>query len=377
MFNLFKGLNQTIELKIQKMKNLFIVTILSLIFSFQAFSQSANIAFEKSLHDFGTIKEIDGEQFYQFKFKNSGKAPLVIQNVKASCGCTTPEWTKAPIAAGKDGFIKVSFDPKNRPGPFSKSITVTSNSTPNQKVLTIKGKVIERVKTMDDKYKYTMGGLKLKSNQLAMTKIKNTEKKTEELVLLNPTDKTISVEFDRIPKFIQLDKIKFSVKPKEEIIVKVTYDAAKKNDLGFVSDKIMAIVNNSRDPKNNIKISANIKQDFSKLTPAELSQAPKIMFESKMFNFGELKEGDSKSYQFKFKNTGKTDLNIKKIKTVCGCTVTEAKSDIIKPGASSTIDVTFNSKGKSGKQMKTITIFTNDPTNSSQILRVKGNVNKG
>lgn len=123
------------------MKSAFIISLLSLFLATTGMAQSSKpqIQFSKTTHNFGTIKEEDGEQFYQFKFKNAGKAPLIINNVKASCGCTTPEWTKAPIASGKEGFIKVSFDPKNRPGPFNKSITITSNAEESSKILYIKG----------------------------------------------------------------------------------------------------------------------------------------------------------------------------------------------------------------------------------------------
>lgn len=358
------------------MKNLFFTLIISLFVSVQASAQAqvAEISFTKETHDFGTINEIDGPKAYKFSFKNTGKKPLIISNVKASCGCTTPQWTKAPIAAGKTGYIKVSFDPKNRPGPFNKSITVSSNAVHSEKKLIIKGSVKERVKTMDDKYRYTMGGLKLKSNHIAMTKVSNTDKKTEVLDIFNPTDKKIIVEFDRIPSHISLDKTKLTVNPKQKAQVKITYDALKKKDWGFVTDRILVIVNNKRDPKNRITVSADIQEDFSKLTEAQLKQAPKVVFGNTIFNFGEINEGESKSYKFTFKNEGKSDLVIRKLKSSCGCAVAKMDSRIIKAGQSSVINVTFNSKGKSGKQHKTITIITNDPKKPKVTLRVKGNV---
>ena len=98
------------------------------------------------VHDFGTIKEADGPVTYTFKVKNEGKSPLVITKVVPSCGCTTPDWTKEPIAPGKTGDIKVTYDPAGRPAPFQKTISVYSNGKyDNGKtgsyVLTIKGVV--------------------------------------------------------------------------------------------------------------------------------------------------------------------------------------------------------------------------------------------
>lgn len=97
-----------------------------------------NMAFESEVHDFGTVPEGPAAE-YEFKFKNTGKEPLVLQNVNASCGCTTPSWSKEPVLPGQTGTIKASFSTDHRPGGFAKNITVVSNA--GTKVLTIKGSV--------------------------------------------------------------------------------------------------------------------------------------------------------------------------------------------------------------------------------------------
>ncbi len=97
-----------------------------------------NMAFSNDSHDFGTIAEGPAGN-YEFQFKNTGKEPIMIESVHASCGCTTPSYSKEPIAPGKTGTIKASYNTVGRPGPFTKSITVTSNA--GTKVLTIKGSV--------------------------------------------------------------------------------------------------------------------------------------------------------------------------------------------------------------------------------------------
>ena len=102
--------------------------------------ESTSIKFVTLVHDFGDFKEIDGKVSYDFEFTNNGKTPLIVTNVNPSCGCTTPDWTKEPIAPGKKGYVKAAYDPKSRPGKFSKTITVTTN-VDKPVVLTIKGNV--------------------------------------------------------------------------------------------------------------------------------------------------------------------------------------------------------------------------------------------
>ena len=105
------------------------------------FAQNAKFAFEEETFDFGSIKEENGPASHKFVFTNTGDAPLVIQGVRASCGCTTPAWTKDPIPPGEKGFVTAKYNPKNRPGSFRKSLTITSNAKPSSKVIYIKGMV--------------------------------------------------------------------------------------------------------------------------------------------------------------------------------------------------------------------------------------------
>jgi archaellum component FlaG (FlaF/FlaG flagellin family) len=77
---------------------------------------------------------------YTFTFENTGKTPLIITNASASCGCTTPDWSKEPIKPGKKGFVKATYNAA-APGPFTKSVTVMSNATNSTIILYLKGDV--------------------------------------------------------------------------------------------------------------------------------------------------------------------------------------------------------------------------------------------
>jgi hypothetical protein len=130
------------------MKNSIYAFLMLALFSTAAFAQeteqaadpnAAAITFETEVHDFGTI-EYGGDGTYDFKFTNTGKSPLIITNARGSCGCTVPKWPKEPIGAGKTGVINVKYDTK-RPGPFTKTVTITSNAGSPTKVITIKGNV--------------------------------------------------------------------------------------------------------------------------------------------------------------------------------------------------------------------------------------------
>jgi hypothetical protein len=100
-------------------------------------------AFEKDFHDFGDIT--DGDQpTYDFKFKNTGNAPLIITSANGSCGCTVPDYPRTPIAPGDEGVIKVSFNSSGRQGKQDKQVTITSNCVPNTTILKITSNVLPK-----------------------------------------------------------------------------------------------------------------------------------------------------------------------------------------------------------------------------------------
>lgn len=359
------------------MKNIFTLLILvSFAISNNSFGQTtkAKIDFEKLEHNFGSFKEVDGSQTYNFKFTNNGASPLILNNVRASCGCTTPEWTKDPIAPGQTGFIKVSYNPRNRPGPFNKTVTVSSNAANSSVILRIKGDVAKREKTLAEKYPREIGPLRAKTNQISFVKISEKTSKTDSLEVVNDSDKPVKVEFKTPPGHLTAKAVPETIPANGRGYIIITYDAAKLNTYGFVMHRIYLNINGESNYKNSIGISATIEEDFSALTADELANSPKVLFTEKTHDFGEINQGDQVEYTFTLKNEGKRDLVIRRIKTSCGCTAVTPEKKIISANESVPLKVKFNSKGKRGRQNKSITVITNDPKNPTTILRVSSNI---
>jgi hypothetical protein len=128
------------------MKNILSLLFISF-FSISIYAQDkvAKIEFESETIDYGTIeKGSDGVRV--FKFRNTGDAPLIVSNVKSSCGCTVPKKPTEPILPGENGEIEVKYD-TNRVNPIRKTITVTSNAETQTVALKIKGTVIDSSKS--------------------------------------------------------------------------------------------------------------------------------------------------------------------------------------------------------------------------------------
>jgi len=116
----------------------------------QADPKAPVMKFEFTTHDFGDLSEGDNAKV-DFWFTNTGKSDLVITNVKASCGCTTPYWSKEPVAPGKKSKISAKYNTVNRPGQFNKPITISSNASEPTKRIIIKGNVIKETSGIPEK----------------------------------------------------------------------------------------------------------------------------------------------------------------------------------------------------------------------------------
>jgi hypothetical protein len=101
----------------------------------------AHIQFVSLTHDFGTIT-VNSNATCEFTFTNTGEVPLILTNVRASCGCTVPDWPKDPILPGEKGVIKVRYTTVTHPNVINKSIVVNSNADNKQVVLRLKGEIV-------------------------------------------------------------------------------------------------------------------------------------------------------------------------------------------------------------------------------------------
>lgn len=126
------------------MKKLVILCAFALAFvgltAMKALQQEPEFKFDKETYDFGKIPQ--GKPVtVEFKFTNTGEAPIIISNVESTCGCTVPKFTSTPVKKGENGVITVTYNAA-AVMPFSKAITVKSNAKTPVKMLYIKGEVI-------------------------------------------------------------------------------------------------------------------------------------------------------------------------------------------------------------------------------------------
>lgn len=415
---------------------------------------SAQIKFSEISHDFGEIKE--GEVVtHKFVFTNTGKTPVTLQSVKASCGCTTPYYSRSSVAPGDTGSVSAVYNSQGRPGKFTKSVTVVYDTAQAPIVLMISGDVHSKdghpagaapaqpvlqpnkpsmpasspqkpsgsqhntphfslsspmrsenntlaIAYADAQlagqlvshnlpvltaqplplpesspngihYGDTVGGLAFDRTYIDLGTVKSDESKDVLIHVRNVSKQTIElIKADNGRPWIQLIPQDQVLTPGMESVITLRFigSEAKKQGLGSSIEERVVLITNEQAPLNQKYF--NLTGLFKRtLTPEELANAPKIVFDSETFDAGEILAGESLKHAFVFYNRGKSDLVIESAKASCGCTASAPKERVIKPGESSQIEATFNSQGREGSQHKTITVVSNDPNTPKVTLHLK------
>jgi hypothetical protein len=341
-------------------------------------TSEGKIVFEKVEHDFGKIKEENGKVSYEFTFINTLNQPITITNVKASCGCTTPSWTKSPIESGKSGYVKAEFDPTNRPNAFTKSLSVSysiGEGAVRVEALLIKGFVIPKAKTVLDYYPVKHGNLRFTSDYLNLSKLSSPIPVVKSIKFYNEGIKSIALTLpSTLPSHLKLYITPVTLNPKDSGTLTVTYDPKLKNDYGNVYDIVELKTNDSLNSVKKIYVVADISPYFPAMTKQDSLKAPRISFDRSIHDFGKITQGDIVKTNFVITNTGKSVLHLYKTKASCGCTVPEPEKSILKPGEKTNLNVTFNSANKIGQDSKSVTIYSNDPTYSEGMVVIKSDI---
>lgn len=353
-----------------------VVFILSFCFHYILAAQEvAVMTLTETKHNFGAIKESDGPVNYNFVFRNTGNAPLIIEDVTVSCGCTTPEYSTDSIMPGQIGFVKVEYDPFNRPGPFNKSLTITTNADPSIIVLFIEGNVVPDMENLIKEFPLAIGKLRFKGSNIFMGNISTKELVIKNVEVYNSGSEPVRFQnkFDA-PPYIKFNFNPMIIPPGEVGVIRVLYDVKFKNDLGYANDNVVLYTDEENEDRKSLNIIAVIEEYFPEHTLSELAETPRMLFEKVIHDFGVISKKEVATTQFIFANNGKKDLHIRKIISNCSCITAYADTEVIKPGKSSSINVNLDPSTRGGFEQKVITVFSNDPVGKTQKLTIKATI---
>lgn len=335
-------------------------------------AQKPVITFEKTEHNFGTINEADGRVTTVFHFKNEGMEPLVLSNVRASCGCTTPKWTREPIEPGQSGDITVTYNPNGRPGRFQKTITITSNATEPSKRLYIKGEVIPKPAKPINQYAVTMGDLSLKTQAINYGTVRKGQSARREIEYANLTNQPLTVELATRDKddFLLSQVTLGTVQPNETGKFVFIFDAKVCPTYGPNEVYAYVVVNGKQLTTDEYKITlkADVIEDFNGLTPEERQQAP-ILEMPTNFDLGQVAAGKKLRANLSIKNSGTNPLQIRRVYSADERIVCTAPKSLKASPKAGNIKVEVNTASlEPGTYSRQIQVITNDPNHPKHLV---------
>ena len=338
--------------------------------SFAMFAQQTKgIHFREEVFDFSSVKEDGGPVVHEFVFTNIGSRPIKILSVQASCGCTTPDWSKDPVAPGKTGFIQASYNPKGRPGFFNKTLTVTTDFDPNPIVLQIKGNVSTGGVGSEADFTVPNGNWKFRNGSFNMGKVYlNEEATVRDFQFINSSAKPVTVTKIVAPDYIKADVSPKTIASGERGHVSLVYNGKKKDKYGFQSDNIEIQTDDTDSPNKSFTVYATLEENFSDLKPEDMTRGPRLALSASSLDFGRVGKNATVVREVNVTNSGRKDLSIRALQGNCTCVSASSAKTTLKPGESSVIKITFDSQDRKATQQKAVTIYSNDPQNPVQRL---------
>ena len=333
------------------------------------------VFFREKSFDFANIAEDGGTVMHEFQFTNLSGRPIKILSVVPSCGCTTSGWTKEIIENGKTGAIKANFDPKGRPGYFSKTLTVNTDFDGAPIVLQIKGNVTSGQSENVNDWPAAFGNLRMKSNSMNLGKqFINKTPTPLSFRILNSSNKTIQITGIIAPDYLKVNH-PTQLSPGQSYELSVAFNAKLKGQFGFVTESIELQTDDIEMPRKSISVYATVEENFGTLTSEELLAAPILVIDSKSIELGALKRNIEVTGEIRFQNDGKRELLIRAIQSNCSCLTTSSDKLKLKEAEAGVIRFTLRTPNHQGPIQKAITLYSTDPKNSVQRISISGLVN--
>lgn len=364
------------------MKKLFLLFGISVLF----FSLSAQTDPKKSLKfsetspDFYSIKEAEGIATHELLVTNLGENEVKLIGFTSENPAASYDWSQKTLKKYDKIRIKAKLNPKGMRYSFripTTILTLVGKDTIKYDIR-LNGYVVPTPTTKEELYGMQEGNLKYKNNNVTFKSMHRNEVRTDTIWFYNVWDSVMTFKPGSLAPAIKIVDLTKEVQPKTEGYVVFSYSAAAKNDWGSVWDKFTLQTNDPL-PKehNNYKtfyIITDIYDDFDSWSKEQLQNAPHVLIDSEVYDFGQCYLGDVISHEFTLQNIGKSTLDIHKVKTSCGCTTSDLEKNSLKPGESTKIKARFNTYGKRGGQVKEIFVITNDPDQPKVTLKIKGKV---
>ena len=346
------------------------------------YKESDVIRFDKKVHDFGDVLMAEGPVTCLFTFTNTARQPIVIHNVISSCGCTTPEWTREPVRPGATGTIQVTFSNDQGPYPFEKTLTVYvgvgASSLDRPVVLRLRGVAHEKKKDLDELFTTQIGPLGLRKTETSIGYLDQGVVKSDQMQVANLSRSELKVENGQVSPGLRIDVSPNPIPARSMARLTYTVNPAAMGETAWGRRHFVATFRlNGREYPDKLSISGVIKDNFEKLSKADIEQAGVPVIDRSYFEFGEVRKGQAVNATYSIRNKGKRPLVIHHIDGQGDAAIVLTQLPLtIKPGGKADVKVRLDTAALEygGEVMEVLSVITNAPSKPILNLFITGNV---
>lgn len=363
----------------------FILTIATLLVSVfcitvthaQNHKEIGHLEFSDTTFNFGPVNESQGMIAHVFSFVNLGPEYFVVEDIDPSCNCVTPDYPTDTIHAGEKSQIVLYVDLINHPGVFNHVVTVKGNASKEPIRLYVSGYVTPSPQPLPEwdrtsSFKYNT--VYLQKNYKNFGVVSTKEVVQTELVVYNSGKQTISLATDKmkLPAYIKVALLPVKIESKQRGVIKLMFNPKLVAELGNFATQIEIQISSGNE---NITIPLVVTAFIKEEVLSTIGTAsPKIQVDKLNVDMGIVKLDEKTVAEITVANTGTQDLSLRSIRTSCSCVEAFADKKELKPGASTTIKIVFDSHGRFGTENKFISIFSNDPLSPIVTVKLKASV---
>ena len=310
----------------------------------------------------------------QFKFTNTGDAPLVLSEVEPDCSCTVADWTETPIAPGEQGVVNLTFEAETL-GHFQKSVVVWTNTNPQISYLTFHGQVLPVVRDYTASHPYQIGDIRLDTLSIDFPQVYLGEQPVFHLSMANvSTTESHEPVLMHLPSYLSMKTSQEVMGPEEKCDIDLTLDTRLLPDYGLTQASVYV----SRFPgdkvseETEIPVNIVLLPDFSNMTESERINAPHIRLSSTEIDLRDVLASKPKARQdLTITNTGNSPLKISKLQVFSRSINADIKSSTIAPGQSVRLRVTVTKKDIRPNSRMRLLLICNDPSQPLVTLNIK------
>lgn len=307
----------------------------------------------------------------KFEMQNSGFAPLVIQDVKTSCGCTSVEFPRTSIPAG-DGFsVSATYDARQL-GHFLKDVAIYSNASDKPFYLTIRGVVVEEVVDFAGEYPYTLADVKADKHDLEFDDVNRGDMPMDKIHIMNGGTKAITPTVMHLPDYLKAIVSPTIIAPGRQGTVSIILDSKKLRDYGLTQTSVFLgmFPGDKVSPEKEISVSAVLLPAFTELTESQLVNGPKIKLsrENVDIDFG---KRSKKTESITIENAGHMILDISSLQMFTTGLKLKLNKTRLLPGESAVLKITAEAKQlRSVRTRPRVLMITNDPTKPKVVIHL-------